>query len=221
MLSLSVNDFPVCSRVLYLHHFFSMFVNCLSERIRNFIFMLMSGNRSDLDGLIARVNEAIHRWSIENGLLLNHAKSQEILVSNSPPELPLPLLFLGDIALEWKDVVTDLGLLIDFRLRFGRHDTKICSRVYSTLHRLRLLKAVRSTCSYIGMSSWACIFLSILIFVCCLFFRLIRSERPRYPYSDFCILIARSSRTVNFIFPNVCARGSVLVRGIRSWNGWP
>jgi hypothetical protein len=56
-------------------------------------------------------------------------------------ELPLPLLFLGDdIALNWKDVVTDLGLLINCRLRFGRHVTKICSRVYSTLHRLRLLK---------------------------------------------------------------------------------
>jgi hypothetical protein len=83
--------------------------------------------------------EAIHRWSIENGLLLNPAKSQAILVSNSPPELPLPLLVLGDIALEWKDVVTaDLGLLIDSRLRFGRHVTKICSRVYNTLHRLRL-----------------------------------------------------------------------------------
>jgi hypothetical protein len=38
----------------------------------------LSGNRSDLDGLIARMNEdleAIHRWSIENGLLLNPVKS--------------------------------------------------------------------------------------------------------------------------------------------------
>jgi hypothetical protein len=66
--------------------FFSMFVNCLSERIRHSKFhfyaddlqIYLSGNRSDLDGLIARVNEdleAIHRWSIENGLLLNPAKS--------------------------------------------------------------------------------------------------------------------------------------------------
>jgi hypothetical protein len=44
---------------------------------RNFIFMLMtcklSGNRSDLDGLIARVTEdleTIHDWLIENVLLL-------------------------------------------------------------------------------------------------------------------------------------------------------
>jgi hypothetical protein len=83
--------------------------------------------------------EAIYRWSIENGLLLNPAKSHAILVSNSPSELPLPLLFLGDIVLEWKDVVTYLGLLIDCRLRFARHFTTICSRVYSTLHSLRLL----------------------------------------------------------------------------------
>jgi hypothetical protein len=45
------------------------------------------------------------------------------------------------------------------------------------------------------------------------FFRLIRSERPRYLYSDLCRV--RSSRTGNLIFPNVCAKGSVLVRGIR------
>jgi hypothetical protein len=44
------------------------------------------------------------------------------------------------VALEWKDVVTDLGLLIDGRLRFGRHVTKICSKVYTTLHRLPLLQ---------------------------------------------------------------------------------
>jgi hypothetical protein len=44
--------------------------------------------------------EVIHRWAMENGLLLNPAKSQAILVWSSPPELPLPLLFLGDVALE-------------------------------------------------------------------------------------------------------------------------
>jgi hypothetical protein len=79
-----------------------MFINCLSERIRHSKFQFyaddlqiyLSSNRSDLDGLIARANEdleAIHRWSNENGLLLNPSKSQAILVSNSPPELPLPL----------------------------------------------------------------------------------------------------------------------------------
>jgi hypothetical protein len=53
-------------------------------------------------------------------------------MSNSPATMPI--LLLGGVALEWKDVVTDLGLLIDGRLGFGRHVTKICSKVYATLH---------------------------------------------------------------------------------------
>jgi hypothetical protein len=58
-------------------------------------------------------------------------------VSNSPPtapHLPLPIFFLGSVTLEWKDLV------IDGRNRFRRHVTKICSEVYATLQRLRLLK---------------------------------------------------------------------------------
>jgi hypothetical protein len=77
-----------------------------------------------LVGLIARVIQdlgSIVRWSTKNGLLLSPTKSQAILVSNSPPTVLLPILFLGDVALDSKDVVTDLGLLIDGRLRFGRH----------------------------------------------------------------------------------------------------
>jgi hypothetical protein len=138
--------FPMCPRVLYLHHFF-LFLSIVCPNVfifQNFIFMLMtcklSGNRSDLDGLITRVTEdleAIHRCSIDNGLLLNPPKSQAILVPHSPAKLPLSLLFLGDIALDWRDVVTDLVLLIDCRLRLERHVTKIYSRVYGTLYRLR------------------------------------------------------------------------------------
>jgi hypothetical protein len=164
-----------------------MFVNCLSERIRHWKFhfyaddlqIYLSGNRSNLDSLIARVSEdleAIHRWSIRNGLLLNPAKLQVILVPNSTPELPLPLWFLGDTALEWKNVVTDLGLLIDCRLRFGRHVTKICSRVYSTLHRLRLLKFL--TPKSVSLKLCKALFLSCLDGMVCLWYWAIRSPVP-------------------------------------------
>ena len=37
-------------------------------------------------------------------------------------------------------MVNELGLLIDSRLRFDRQVTKVCSKVYATLYRLRLLK---------------------------------------------------------------------------------
>jgi hypothetical protein len=47
----------------------------------------------------------------------------------------LPSLFLGTSC----DAVTDLGVVIDGRLRFDCQVTKMCSTVYATLHRLRLL----------------------------------------------------------------------------------
>jgi hypothetical protein len=52
----------------------------------------------------------------------------------------LPTLFLGKEEIPWCDAVTNLGLVIDGRLRFDRQATKVCSRVYATLHILRLLK---------------------------------------------------------------------------------
>jgi hypothetical protein len=103
----------------------------------------LSGDKNDIDGSAARVNEdleAIFRWSVENGLTLNASKTQTILISNDFQGSPLPNLFLGGVLLDWRDVVLNLGLLIDSKLLFDRHVTKICSKVYGALHRLRLLK---------------------------------------------------------------------------------
>jgi hypothetical protein len=91
----------------------------------------LSGDRGDLNGLIAQANEdleSIVRWSTENGLLLSPTKSQAVLVSNFFPTVPLPILFLGGVALEW--------------YRMWSKISKICFKVYAvyqTLHRLRLL----------------------------------------------------------------------------------
>jgi hypothetical protein len=71
-------------------------------------------------------------------LLLNPRKSQEILISNSAVGMALPIVC--SIEIPWCEAVTKLGLVIDDRLRFDRQATKVCSRVYVTLHRLRLLK---------------------------------------------------------------------------------
>jgi hypothetical protein len=64
--------------------------------------------------MISALNEdlvAIFLWLAENGLLLNPRKSQEEIL--------------------WCDAVTDLGVVIDGRLRFDRQVTKVCSRVYA------------------------------------------------------------------------------------------
>jgi hypothetical protein len=64
---------------------------------------------------------------------------QAILISKSTVGMVL-FLFLGTDEIPWCDAVTDLGVVIDGRLCFDRQVTKVCLRVYATLHRLRLLK---------------------------------------------------------------------------------
>jgi hypothetical protein len=59
--------------------------------------------------------------------------NQAILISNSDVGLVLPHLFLGTEKIPWCDDVTDLEVV-------GRQVTKVCSKVYATLYRLRLLK---------------------------------------------------------------------------------
>lgn len=131
--------------------FFAMFLDFLHLVIQNCKFhfyaddlqIYLSGDKNDIDGIIARVNEdlaEIFNWSVENGLKLNASKTQAMLISNAVQVSPLSNLILGGVVLEWKDVVLDLGLLIDSKLLFDRHVTKICSRIYGALHRLRLLK---------------------------------------------------------------------------------
>jgi hypothetical protein len=119
-----------------------MFIDSLRFVIRHCQFhfyaddlqIYLSGDKNDIDGITARVNEdleAIFRWSAETGLTLNASKTQAMLISNDSPVSPLPNLFLGGVLLDWRDVVLNLGLLIDSKLLFVRH---------GALHRLRLLK---------------------------------------------------------------------------------
>jgi hypothetical protein len=133
--------------------FFSMFINDLCSCIRFSKFHFYADDvqiyfdRNDLDEMISALNEvlaAISRWSAENGLLLNPRKSQAILISSFAVGIVLPCLFLGTEEIPWCDAVTDLGVVINGRLRFDRQVTKVCSRVYASLHRQRLLKFLTS-----------------------------------------------------------------------------
>jgi hypothetical protein len=130
---------------------FALFINDL-HRSLNFskfhfyaddLQVYISGERRDIALLADKLNQdlaSVHRWSIDNGLLLNSRKSQGLFVSSSLSSQPLPSLFLGQDLIEWSDQVKDLGMLLDSRLRFSYLVTNICSKVYGTLHRLRLLK---------------------------------------------------------------------------------
>jgi hypothetical protein len=76
---------------------------------------------------------SISRWAAENGWSVDPRKSQTILISNSNVGLVLPHLFLGTEKIPWCDFVTELGVVTDGRITFGRQVTKVCSKIYATL----------------------------------------------------------------------------------------
>jgi hypothetical protein len=81
-----------------------------------------------LGGIISVLNDdlaSFFRWAAENILSLKPRKSQAILISNSNVGLVMPHLFLGTEKIPWCDVVTDLGIIIDGHLTFGRQVTKV------------------------------------------------------------------------------------------------
>jgi hypothetical protein len=118
----------------------SLFINDLSLSVRDSKFhfyaddsqIYLSGRRGDLEGLAARVNSelaVILNWSQVNGLLLNPRKSQAMLIINRNSLRNPPQLLLGAEPIDWSSSVKDLGIF-----------SEVCSKVYTTLHRLRLLK---------------------------------------------------------------------------------
>jgi Reverse transcriptase (RNA-dependent DNA polymerase) len=130
---------------------FSLFINDLSGSLRDSKFhfyaddlqIYLTGKRGNLAGLANRVNSelaVILDWSRKNGLLLNPRKSQAMLIINRNSPRNLPQILLGSEPVEWGSSVKDLGIYVDSRLNFSRHVSDICSKVYTTLHRLRLLK---------------------------------------------------------------------------------
>jgi Reverse transcriptase (RNA-dependent DNA polymerase) len=130
---------------------FFLFINDLSLSLGESKFhfyadelqIYLSGRRGDLAGLAARMNlelEVILNWSHVNGLLLNPRKSQaRLIINRNFPRNP-PQLLLGAEPIDWSSSVKDLGIFVDPRLNFSRHVSVVWSKVYTTLHRLRLLK---------------------------------------------------------------------------------
>jgi hypothetical protein len=119
-----------------------MFINGLCSPIRLAKFHLyaddlqiyISGDKKDLSGIISALNDdlaLISRWVAENELSLNLRKFQALLISNSNVGLVMPHLFLGTEKIPWCDAVTDLGVVIDGHLTFGRQVMRVCSKVYA------------------------------------------------------------------------------------------
>ena len=87
----------------------------------------------------------IVKWSLHNGLAINPAKSQCILIGSQPNLLRLntptmPLVTLNGISLPYSTSVKNLGISINNHLTWDNHINVICKRAYSALHPLQRLK---------------------------------------------------------------------------------
>lgn len=125
--------------------FYSIFSNDLTSVIKNSSArayaddtqIKISGPKNSVNQLILKLNEdltAVNTWSIQNGLILNPAKSQAIYFSRNPiPNLPQPAI--GDTSIEYFDVLMNLGVKFDRALTMEAHINMICSRIYFGLRK--------------------------------------------------------------------------------------
>jgi hypothetical protein len=127
---------------------------------------------------------SISRWAAEYGLSLKPRKSQTIPIFNSNAGLVMPHLFLGTETIPWCDVVTDLGVVIDGRRTFGRQVTKVCSKIYSTLYRLRLLKFL--TPKRVRLKLCKALLLPCFFYFDVVFSRLYSVDSRRYMHCSTC-----------------------------------
>jgi hypothetical protein len=85
------------------------------------LHIYLSRDELDLSGIISALNDDL----AENGMSLNPRKSQANLIFNSNVGLVMAHLFLETEKIPWWDVVTDLEVVIDGCLYFGRQVTKV------------------------------------------------------------------------------------------------
>jgi Reverse transcriptase (RNA-dependent DNA polymerase) len=125
---------------------FSLFINDIAGNILNSSYHMyaddvqiyISCQQTALTACSAKLNEdleRIYRWSCENSLQINPAKSQAILF-NSPATSSYPIIRLGNNLIKYHDKVKNLGIILNKKLKWDDQVSKVCSNVYLDLRRM-------------------------------------------------------------------------------------
>jgi hypothetical protein len=129
---------------------FSLFINDVSQFINKCSYHLYaddlqiynSSKKTEFENCVSEINEDldnIKNWALNNGLRLNVAKTQSIIISGirmvdenfSPP----PILLDGQI-IPYSDKVINLGVVLEKHLGWNSHVMSITRKTYGTLRRL-------------------------------------------------------------------------------------
>lgn len=125
-----INDLPHVCKYVTTHLYADDVQLCLSRSISNINDLALNFNH-DLS--------AIHRWSVENGLLLNPTKSQIIAICNRSLDISLlPDIFLSCSKLTYSQSVKSLGFILNRNLSCYDHINIVVGRIYGCLRKLWL-----------------------------------------------------------------------------------
>src|SRR5436190_24188134 len=108
-------------------------------------FCISSKTFQDLEvDSVIELNSCIQHFS-EINLKTNESKSKVIKFSLGRQEnVEMPCIFVDDVVLDVTESTTFLGMHLDLGLTWNDHVDKICSKVTSSIHALRVLA---KTCS--------------------------------------------------------------------------
>lgn len=75
----------------------------------------------------------VYQWATDNSLVINPIKSQAIMFSRSRFDTNNFNIKLNNNEIEWKESVSNLGLIMDTKLNFDKHVSKICQSSFFKL----------------------------------------------------------------------------------------
>lgn len=124
---------------------FSVMINDLPRVLRHCLYMIfaddfqfyISGYLCDIQSMYDKINEdftAISKWADSNGLKLNVNKTQVILFSKTP--VNVPPFFLNGVEMSFANTVKNLGIVFDSNLSWEHHINTLCGKIYGTLNKL-------------------------------------------------------------------------------------
>ena len=135
---------------------FSIYLCDLSEQLKHCRYHLYADDMqlyihtkpNDIQETIEKLNEDltnIQQWTEIHSLKVNPLKSQAIIIGSEKAHTKLkaintPPIKFQDTEIVWKESVKNLGIIFDKNLNWSEQITKICQRVYYSLHALKRMR---------------------------------------------------------------------------------
>ena len=104
---------------------------------------ISTANFSEEAAIIERCSEAVERWFLRNGMLLNGNKSDAVVLSTRQQSHKLPkdpVIRIAGCNIKVSNSVRSLGVVLDDKLTFDKHVAEICRNCYYHIKAFREIR---------------------------------------------------------------------------------